>query len=348
MNAQLQEKEVNQVVEYGVTDAALAQLKEKFEEVPDASTKEGYELIKAGLKEISPLRIGIEKKRVKLKAESLAWGKKVDAEAKRITSEITALEDPYKEAKKLQDDKEEREKQEAIEKEQARISGIESKIFNIKSFSDGLLGVKASYIRERLDKLEDLEINEANYQEFLEPAEIAFKSTHELLTKTHAEREAFETQQAQQAEQQRIMDEKQAELDAKQAVIDAQEAAQKQKERDEQIAKEAEERATKAAELKIKQELEAAAQREIELKERAELAERETKEKEQQLLRDLESQRKRELEEAEAREKDRKHKAAINNAAIDALVAGGMNKTNAKQAVTLIAKRLIPNVAISY
>lgn len=48
------------------------------------------------------------------------------------------------------------------------------------------------------------------------------------------------------------------------------------------------------------------------------------------------------------READKAHKAAINRAALEAFIAGGMPEACAKQAVTLIAQRKIPAVAISY
>ncbi|MQU56292.1 hypothetical protein GHO26_00660 [Pseudomonas helleri] len=51
---------------------------------------------------------------------------------------------------------------------------------------------------------------------------------------------------------------------------------------------------------------------------------------------------------AAAREADKAHKAKINRAALDAFIAGGMPVECAKQAVTLIAKRKIPAIAITY
>ena len=51
---------------------------------------------------------------------------------------------------------------------------------------------------------------------------------------------------------------------------------------------------------------------------------------------------------AEAREADKAHKAKINRAALDAFIAGGMPEECAKQAVTLIAQRKIPAIAITY
>lgn len=51
---------------------------------------------------------------------------------------------------------------------------------------------------------------------------------------------------------------------------------------------------------------------------------------------------------AAAREADKAHKAKINRTALDAFIAGGMPVECAKQAVTLIAQRKIPAIAITY
>ncbi|ENQ7660184.1 hypothetical protein ACEQOL_006537 [Pseudomonas aeruginosa] len=55
-----------------------------------------------------------------------------------------------------------------------------------------------------------------------------------------------------------------------------------------------------------------------------------------------------ELREAAAREADKAHKKAINNEALAAFVAGGMDESSARRAVTLIAQRKIPGVHIYY
>ena len=55
-----------------------------------------------------------------------------------------------------------------------------------------------------------------------------------------------------------------------------------------------------------------------------------------------------EAKEAKRREADKAHKTAINRAALDAFVAGGMTEECAKLAVTLIAKKAIPAVSITY
>ena len=55
-----------------------------------------------------------------------------------------------------------------------------------------------------------------------------------------------------------------------------------------------------------------------------------------------------EAAEAKRREADKAHKAAVNRAALAAFVAGGMTEECAKQAITLIAKKAIPAVSITY
>ena len=48
------------------------------------------------------------------------------------------------------------------------------------------------------------------------------------------------------------------------------------------------------------------------------------------------------------RERDKKHKAAVNRAALAALVDGGLTEETAKLVVTLIASGKVPAVSINY
>jgi len=130
-------------------------------------------------------------------------------------------------------------------------------------------------------------------------------------------------------------------------------------EREERIAKEAAENARLEAETKAKAEKEKAESEErerlakIELeKQRAieekELAQRQAKETEERIRREAEEEKQRAIEEEKQREANKNHRASINNAAMEALIENGMPKTHAKKAVTLIAKKLVPNVNIKY
>lgn len=108
------------VVSYNVTDSEIAALRERFAGLT-AETKEGYKACQTGIAECRDLRVAVEKRRVVLKADALAWGRKVDAEAKRITVALESIEEPLKVAKKLIDDEAERKKREIAEAAQRKI-----------------------------------------------------------------------------------------------------------------------------------------------------------------------------------------------------------------------------------
>lgn len=89
---------------------------------------------------------------------------------------------------------------------------------------------------------------------------------------------------------------------------------------------------------RAEQEKLAAEQRQAEAVERARLAE----------VKRQEDAKAEELRQQKAREDDKAHKASINRAALEAFIAGGMPEDCARQAVTLIAQRKIPNISIQY
>lgn len=81
-------------IQYNFADDAIAALKERCMSLRIVSLDDatGRDEVKAALKEVKRYRIDIEKKRKELKEDSLAWGRKVDAEAKRLTMLIEPIE----------------------------------------------------------------------------------------------------------------------------------------------------------------------------------------------------------------------------------------------------------------
>ena len=104
---------------YDVTDAAIEELKQELTGLAE------YSAVSKGITKVRTLRTRIEATRKQLKADSLAWGRKVDAEAKRITEALEAIEEPLKRLKQQIDEAKEREKA-AIEA--ARRVEIENRI----------------------------------------------------------------------------------------------------------------------------------------------------------------------------------------------------------------------------
>lgn len=173
----------------------------------------------------------------------------------------------------------------------------------------------AEGIRFKISQAEAVVIDEG-FEEFEAEAHQAKAKTLESLRASLTRQEKHE---AEQAELERLR---------------AETAAREQKEREERIAREAAERARLEAEHKAQAEREAAEQR-------AEQARQDERRRADAATAEI-------LRQQEAREADKAHRASINRAALEAFVAGGMTEQCAKQAITLIAQRKIPNIAISY
>lgn len=278
-------------VVYSVTDKALAELREKYNDVPDASTPEGMELCKEALRELVPLRTGVEKARVELKKDALEYGRKVDAEAKRITAEIVSIEKPIADAKTAEQERAEREKQEEIAREQNRIDAIEQRIGNIRSFARDL-NLPADALQGKLDALDEFNLTEELFEEYYQQALDAMIATKGMIKEALVERVKFDEQKAEQEAEAERQAERQRELDAQQAELDkqaeevrlAQEAEQRRL--DEQ--REAQEREQREHEERLAQE-----QRDKEERERQEQAERDRQaEEERQEQERLENEKK--------------------------------------------------------
>lgn len=99
------------IAEYTPTEAALAELRGKYAAVVfDVTTGKGMQEAKAARAELRDYRVALEKKRVEIKAPALDRCRLIDTEAKRITAELCALEDPIDETIKAEEQRKEREK----------------------------------------------------------------------------------------------------------------------------------------------------------------------------------------------------------------------------------------------
>lgn len=108
------------IVEYSVSDAAIEQLRNRYTGLTIQNTAD-YERVRVGIGEVRDIRVQVEKTRVELKADALAYGRKVDTEAKRITGLLLEIEEPLKLEKAKVDDEKARVKREKEEAEQRRI-----------------------------------------------------------------------------------------------------------------------------------------------------------------------------------------------------------------------------------
>ena len=98
---------IKDLVKYNPTDEVLEGYRKEFLPltINGLDDHEGYEKVKEARLFVKAERVNVEKKRVELKAESLEYGRLVDAEAKRITTAILEVENHLiAEQKKVDDE----------------------------------------------------------------------------------------------------------------------------------------------------------------------------------------------------------------------------------------------------
>lgn len=111
------------IVEYSKTDAALADLAQRYKGVVfDVTAREGMHTAVKGRAELRTYRVALEKTRKEIKAPALERCQLIDAEARRITAELAALEDPIDSQIKKEEQRKEDERMAVVRAEDARIA----------------------------------------------------------------------------------------------------------------------------------------------------------------------------------------------------------------------------------
>ena len=328
-------------------DPFLQKIREEIDGfVPDVTTRKGREAIASIAYKVARSKTALDNVGKELVAELKEVPKKIDAERKRMRDLLDGWQAEVRQPLTEWEQREEARKA----KHQAGIDQINLRL--------ECRDLDAAELKSNIAWLESMAIGE-DWEEFETEAARAKDKALVALRDALVVREKYE---AEQAELERLR---------------AEAAAREQKEREERIAREAAEAERLAAERRAQEERDAAARREteakaaaerreLELKLAAERAEREALEATQraeQAERDAQAraeqaaaaERKRQADEqarieaeAKAREANKAHQKAINNEALAAFIAGGMPEECAKQAITLIAKRCIPHITISY
>lgn len=331
----------------GGLDPLIEQIREKVAgTVYDMTTAKGRDECRSDAAKVGRSKQAIEKLGKTLSAEYKEIPKKIDAERRRAFEALEVLQAQVRQPLT-----------EWEEAEQERVATHKHELAMLDGFSE-CSDLSADEIRANIDSVEDMTVGE-EWEEFEAEAHRTKAKVLDAMRTALAAREKYEAEQAELAELRR----KQAE--------------QEQKDREARIAQEAAEKARQEAEAQAQAEREAAARREAQAKAAAEQAERdrlEAIERQKQAEARAEAEKlaaeqrakdaaeaarlaevKRQADEAariaaetKAREADRAHKAKINGAALEAFIAGGMPEDCAKQAVTLIAKGLIPAITIHY
>lgn len=240
---------MTQIAEYSKTEAALAELRQRYEGVRfDMSTTAGDKQARAARQEVRGYRTSLEAMRKELKAPALERCRLIDDEAKRITAELLKLEEPIDQQIKAEEARREAEKAEKARIERERVAGIRAKIAEIQSIPPAAVGLSSATIQSVIDSTHRIEITADVFAEFLEEAEQAKAHAIDSLNDLHAkaveheaeqarlaaEREELQRLRAEQAERERIAAEQRAKAESEarverekaEAVLRAQREAQ--------------------------------------------------------------------------------------------------------------------------
>lgn len=316
-------------------DRILAMVRSKIDafkaKLPDATTPSGRKEIASFAFKIAKSKTAIEEVGAALAKEAKDIPKRIDANRKHIKDTLDAWRDEVRQPVTDWENAEE-----------ARVNAIKDRLAAVQREIDDREERTAQYLKDTLADIADIDCDdEAAFGEYSGAAAELKAQAIEILTGRVA---AAERREAEAAELARLR---------------AESEARAKKDREEQIAREAAEKAKQEVLAAARAAEAAASQREAELKaavakaaedkrlaeERAVKAAQEAKEQAERAIREKQEAEDRERQ---AREASTKHRAAINRAALQALVDGRIDEATAKNVIKLIASGKVPNVTISY
>lgn len=306
MNAQLAPVMGEEIEAYSATERGLAELRSRLAgRVYDVTTGKGLDEAKKDRAECRSLRVDLEAKRKEIKAPALDYCRRIDSEAKRITAEIEAMEDPIDQQIKAEEARKEAARAERERAELARLAAITKRIGDLSAAPVKFLGARPEAITEEIARLEadDLgDIDDTHKPNAEAAKDTAIATLRRMLEESQRLAKERQAQAAAEAEARAIREREDAERRA------AQEAEDRR--REEAAAAERAEQARRAAEL-------AQQQRDLEEREARIRAEQEAAERVRRAEAEHAERMRREAEEAQriAREEAALREATLASAA---------------------------------
>lgn len=357
MTTELMDAPASAIAAYSPFYAQLAELETNNTAlVFDYESKKGNKEARSHVNTLRLTKGALERVRKEEKAESLKIGRAIDSEAKEIEARIEAMITVHQ----VRLDEIERREEERVAVIEACIDSLrrhgesattaenlaaEISVLEVVVIGDDYAGLKAMALEVKDARLRELRINHAALvKSEAEAAELA-RLRADSEARAQADRDAAIAAAA--VEQARIAEEQRATAAAnaaRQAIADAEANAKQERE------------AGERRELELKLQAEQSERRRVEQEQAAALAATQAAERaERERLQAIQNEKDRVagIAKAEAdaqakREANKAHKAKVNNAALSALVAGGISEECAKQCIVLIASGNVPAVSISY
>ncbi len=286
-----------------ILEKAMPLLEEKYAEVHDANTKEGYAKNKASAKELQKIRTAVDAAHKKSKAPYLEKGRQVDSLKNLCLKTIPMLEAKFKEANRMVDDRKAEEIATAARIENERVQTILSRMAATQQLPPKCMSMTFEEVGKQVDilKADDCEWADEHRMDAVQHTKTAIETLTGVyhFKKEKAEGEALmlakkaieEAERAEAERQEKIKQdkiakdnkEKQDKLDAERVAFEAEKAASAKKLQDEQDKIDAQKKAE--ADRKAKEEADKLeAERLIQVKESREAHAKEVKAREKAIL----------------------------------------------------------------
>lgn len=176
----------NAVAEMNKVETGLENLRKEYGGIIfPVKTPEGMESAKLARRFIREPRFKVETIRKDAKGPILALGRKLDAEAARITRELMAIEAPIHEQITGEEKRIADEKQARIDAEILRVQSIQGRITEIREAPTAVAAKASATILERIADIERL-IIDSSFGEFEQEAQRARSTTHAALRGLYA------------------------------------------------------------------------------------------------------------------------------------------------------------------
>lgn len=247
--------DLKDVALFDITDAAISELKTRYISlsIKDIEDKEGYANVRAARIDMKGYRVSVDKRRKELNEEALKHQRRINAEAKKITDQLTPIEDYLAKQEQEYNDKIEqikREKEALIAaKRQERINKMLSIGFSFNGVSFVSQWSTEQHMCEAIQFMPDetfaafFVLAEKEYLVYQEEKRLAQIAADELAAKQKAEHEEYQRilaeerarvakeqeaenkrlaeQRAEQQERERVIAEKEEALKAEAEKIEA-------------------------------------------------------------------------------------------------------------------------------
>lgn len=161
------------LVDIDAVSAGITDLRNRFSgAIFEVDTATGMDDAKAARLAIRTPRYEVERIRKAAKAPIIALGKKLDAEAARIESELLKIEGPIDQQIKAEEDRKERDRQAKIDAELKRVADLQERVAELRGCQSLSPTSGAELVASHIADLERLVVNES-FQEFQQQAEDA-------------------------------------------------------------------------------------------------------------------------------------------------------------------------------